>query len=92
MVFETVLEQNLIRDDEFLDDLNLVRKNIALQKASRSLLSAEDVDQIKQGFVRTIWEKRASNQEGAPVTPLFSRSKTRTDNAEKDDNPALYKR
>lgn len=87
-----ILEQNLIKDQEFLDDLNQVQRSIALEKESRISQSAEDVMRIKQAFIQAIWEKRALVQEGAPVIALFSpRMPGKSDGKNKNDRQDIRK-
>jgi len=65
------LEQDLIKNKQFLVDLIITRKKLALEKQLRSARSAEVIDGIKQDFVRLIWEKRNPETKGGSVTPLL---------------------
>ncbi|MCB1691592.1 MAG: hypothetical protein KDI19_02445 [Pseudomonadales bacterium] len=67
------LEEELLEEEEFLDELRLVRERIALERKSSGISAPERINEIKQEFVREIWDARNGEEDGAPVTPLFAR-------------------
>ena len=65
------LEQELVKNKEFMVDLIITRKKLALEKQLRSAKSPEVINGIKQDFVKMIWEKRSPAAKGNTVTPLL---------------------
>ncbi len=68
------LEQELVRNQEYIEELSLVRKEIALQRELNGLQSPEIINALKESFIEKIWKMRAPDEaDGASVTPLFNR-------------------
>lgn len=82
------LERELVAKDEFLNELRIVREKIALERRASGISSARRINELKQDFVRQVWQLRSESEEGATVTPLFAKNRVEY----RVDRPGTFKR
>ena len=63
------LEQELVRNKEFIVDLIITRKKLALEKQLRSSKSPEVINGIKQDFIEMIRAKRDTPTDDDTINP-----------------------
>lgn len=73
-----ILEQDLMREGKYLDDLRLTLRHIEIERRSNGAHAAEEINRIKQAFIQSIWDHRDKGRPGAKITRLFANTRGST--------------
>jgi len=69
-----LLEQELIRNREFLDELAVFRRRLADEIRLERRFDERRIDQLKREFIENIWRKRAEIDQSGLVLPLLPKA------------------